>query len=121
MGPEVGELEQRLAAYAGASHCISCANGTDALSLALMALGVGPGDEVITSPFTFISSAETVALAGATPVFADIEARHVQHRCRAHRRRRSRREPRRLIPVSLFGQTPDMDAINALPSAMVWR
>lgn len=73
MGPEVAELEERLADYAGVKHCISCANGTDALQLALMSQGIGPGDAVFTTPFTFFSTAEVIALVGATPVFVDID------------------------------------------------
>lgn len=115
MGPEVGELESRLASFAGARHCITVASGTEALLIALLGLGIGPGDEVITSPFTFAATAETIALAGATPVFCDIEAdtcnidaalieRHITPRTRA------------LLPVSLYGQPADMDEINALAS-----
>src|SRR5680860_785025 len=73
LGPEVAELEDRLATYTGADHCISCANGTDALQIALMALDVGPGDEVITPGFTYIATAETVALLGAKVVYVDID------------------------------------------------
>jgi len=73
MGPEVFELEEKLADYVGVRHCISCANGTDALQLALMAKGVGPGDLVFTTPFTFFATAEVIALVGATPVFVDID------------------------------------------------
>ena len=72
MGPEVGQLEEELAQYVGARHCISCANGTDALQLALMTWGVGPGDAVFVPDFTFFSSAEVVAAVGATPVFVDV-------------------------------------------------
>lgn len=75
LGPEVAELEQRLAAYVGANHCVTCASGTDALLLALMAEGVGPGDAVVTTAFTFIATAEVIALLGARPVFADIDPR----------------------------------------------
>src|SRR6185436_1306930 len=73
MGPEVAELEAALVAFTGAAHCVSCASGTDALLLALMARGVGPGDAVLTTPFTFIATAEVIALLGATPVFVDVE------------------------------------------------
>jgi len=69
MGPEVKELEQKLASFAGANHCISCSSGTDALLIALMALDIGPGDEVITVPYTWISTAEVIALLNAKPVF----------------------------------------------------
>jgi len=73
MGPEVKELEDKLAAYVGAKHAIGCASGTDALLLALMAYGVGPGDAIFTTPFTFIATAEVISLLGATPVFVDID------------------------------------------------
>src|SRR5580765_8542164 len=72
LGPEVGEFEQSLAAYTGSKHCISVASGTDALMIALMALGIGPGDEVVTSPFTFVATAEVIALVGAKPVFVEV-------------------------------------------------
>ena len=72
-GPEVGELEQKLAGYIGAKHAVGCASGTDALLMALMALGIGPGDAVFTTPFTFIATAEVICLLGATPVFVDID------------------------------------------------
>ena len=75
MGPEVAELEKKLAAYVGVEHAIACASGTDALLLALLAYGVGPGDAVLTSPFTFIATAEVISLLGATPVFVDIDAK----------------------------------------------
>jgi len=73
MGPEIAALEQELARYAGARHAISCASGTDALLMALMARGIGPGDAVLTTPFTFVATAEVVSLLGATPVFVDID------------------------------------------------
>src|ERR1039458_7509367 len=75
MGPEIVKLVEKLAAYVGVRHCVAVASGTDALLIALMALGVGPGDEVITSPFTFIATGEMIALLGATPVFVDIDPR----------------------------------------------
>lgn len=113
LGPEVAELEERLAAYTGAAHCISCANGTDALQVALMALGVGPGDEVITPSFSYIATAEATVLLGAKPVYVDIDpvtynvdpesiANAITPRTRA------------IIPVSLYGQPADYDAINAI-------
>src|SRR5687767_7156676 len=73
MGPEIAELEQALSAYTGVGHSITVANGTVSLEIALRALGIGPGDEVITVPFTWISSAEVIGLVGATPVFVDID------------------------------------------------
>jgi UDP-2-acetamido-2-deoxy-ribo-hexuluronate aminotransferase len=73
LGPEVGELEAELARYAGTRHCVTCSSGTDALLMALMALDLEPGDEVITTPFTFVATAEVIVLAGAKPVFVDVE------------------------------------------------
>jgi dTDP-4-amino-4,6-dideoxygalactose transaminase len=73
MGPEIKELETKLAAYVGAKHAISCASGTDALLMALMAYGVKPGDAIFTTPFTFIATAEVISLPGATPIFVDID------------------------------------------------
>ncbi|MFP5441335.1 MAG: DegT/DnrJ/EryC1/StrS family aminotransferase [Gammaproteobacteria bacterium] len=113
LGPEVEELEAKLAAYTGAKYCISCANGTDALAIALMALGVGRGDEVIVPAFSFFATAEAVAVVGATPVFVDIDPRTynidpalieaaVTPRTKA------------IMPVSLFGQCADFAAINAI-------
>ena len=74
LGPEVGELEKRLGEFTGTRHAIACASGTDALLMALMAYGVGPGDAVLTTPFTFISTAEVISLLGAVPVFVDIDS-----------------------------------------------
>ena len=73
MGPEVAALEKELSRYVGAKHAISCASGTDALLMALMARGIGPGDAVLTTPFTFIATAEVISLLGATPVYVDID------------------------------------------------
>ena len=73
LGPEIAELESLLAAYVGARHCVAVASGTDSLEIALRALKIGPGDEVITVPFTWISTAEVIGLVGARPVFVDIE------------------------------------------------
>jgi UDP-2-acetamido-2-deoxy-ribo-hexuluronate aminotransferase len=123
MGPEVGELESRLAAYVGVKHALSCSSGTDALLMALMACGVGPGDAIFTTPFTFIATAEVVQLLGATPVFVDVdshtfnldpEALEQSIRRLATDPRTSRLRPKGVIPVDLFGQPADYDEINAL-------
>lgn len=113
LGPEVAELEEKLVAYTGAKYCISVANGTDALQIALMALGVGPGDEVITPGFTYIATAETVALLRAKPVYVDIDARTYNL---APSLLEAAITPRTkaIIPVSLYGQCADFDAINAI-------
>jgi UDP-2-acetamido-2-deoxy-ribo-hexuluronate aminotransferase len=113
MGPEVQELENELSAYTGAKHALSCSSGTDALLLSLMALEVGPGDEVITTPFSFISTAETIALLGAKPVFVDIDAASYNIDANLIESKISSKT-KALIPVSLFGQVSDMDAINTL-------
>jgi UDP-2-acetamido-2-deoxy-ribo-hexuluronate aminotransferase len=110
-GPEVGELEERLVEYTGAKHCITVANGTDALQIAQMALGVGPGDEIITPGFTYIATAETVALLGAKPVYVDINPR-TYNLDSALLEKAIKPNTKAIIPVSLFGQCADMDAIN---------
>jgi UDP-2-acetamido-2-deoxy-ribo-hexuluronate aminotransferase len=113
MGPEVAELEHTLAGFTGSRHCITVASGTEALLIALMALGIKPGDEVITSPFTFAATAEAILLLGATPVFADVEpdtcnidASQIEAEITP--------ATRAIMPVSLYGQCADMDAINAI-------
>ena len=113
MGPEVQELEGVLAAYTGARHCVTVASGTEALLIALMALGVGPGDEVITTPFTFVATVEMIVLAGARPVFADIDATTANVTPAAIAAKITPRT-KAIIPVSLYGQVADMDEINAL-------
>ena len=113
MGPEVVELEEKLAAYAGTQHCITCASGTEALLMSLMALGIGPGDEVITTPFTFAATAEMIVLAGATPVFVDIEPDTCLLDARLIEAKITPRT-KAIMPVSLYGQVCDMDAINAI-------
>lgn len=112
-GPEVIELEKTLAQHTGTKHCLAVASGTDALLIPMMALGIGPGDEVITTAFSFIATAETIVLAGATPVYVDID------------RKTFNLDPKKIeaaitpktkaiMPVSLYGQTADLDEINAI-------
>lgn len=113
MGPEVKELEERLSQYTGARHCITVASGTEALLISLMALGVGPGDEVITTPFTFASTAEVVILLRARPVFVDIEPDTCNIDARLIEAAISPRT-KAIMPVSLYGQAADMDEINAI-------
>jgi UDP-2-acetamido-2-deoxy-ribo-hexuluronate aminotransferase len=113
LGPEVAELEQKLTEFVGSKHCISCANGTDALQIAQMAVGIGPGDEVIIPGFTYIATASTVALLGARPVYVDVDPvtytldpalleAAITPRTKA------------IIPVSLYGQCADFDRINVI-------
>ena len=113
MGPEVRELEEKLAEYTGAKHCITVSSGTDALLISLMALGVKPGDEVITTPFTFVATAEVIVLLGATPVFVDIEP----DTCNINAsliEEKITEKTKAIMPVSLYGQPADMDEINAI-------
>lgn len=113
LGPEVAELEERLAAYTGAAHCITVANGTDALQIALMALGVGPGDEVVTPGFSYIATAEAALLLGAKVVYVDIDAGSYNMDPALLEAAITPRT-RAIIPVSLYGQCADLDAINAI-------
>jgi UDP-2-acetamido-2-deoxy-ribo-hexuluronate aminotransferase len=113
LGPEVAELEEKLAAYTGAKYCITVANGTDALQIAQMALGIGAGDEVITPGFTYIATAETVALLGAKPVYVDVCPR-TYNLDPALLEAAITPRTKAIIPVSLYGQCADMDAINAI-------
>lgn len=112
-GPEVVELEKKLAEFTGTKHCLVCASGTDALLVPMMALDIGPGDEVITTAFSFIATAETIMLAGAKPIYVDIDPvtfnmdvslieKYITPRTKA------------IAPVSLYGQACDMDGINAI-------
>jgi UDP-2-acetamido-2-deoxy-ribo-hexuluronate aminotransferase len=113
MGPEVVELEQRLATHTQAKHCITVASGTEALLISLMALGVKPGDEVITTTFTFVATAEVIALLGAVPVFVDIQP----DTCNIDPtliEAAITPKTKAIIPVSLYGQVADMDEINAI-------
>ena len=113
LGPEVADLEEKLAAYTGAKYCISVANGTDALQIALMALGVGPGDEVITPGFTYIATAEAAAVLGAKPVYVDIDPR-TYNLDPALLEAAITPRTKAIIPVSLYGQCADYDTINAV-------
>ncbi|NNA93373.1 DegT/DnrJ/EryC1/StrS family aminotransferase [Pseudomonas gessardii] len=113
LGPEVYELESQLKEFVGAEYCITCANGTDALQIVLMALGVGPGDEVITPGFTYIATAETVALLGAKPVYVDVDAKTYNLDPQLLAAAITTRT-KAIIPVSLYGQCADFDVINAV-------
>ena len=113
MGPEVREMEDRLAAYTGAAHCISVASGTEALLIALMAIGLQPGDEVVTTPFTFAATAEMIVLLGGRPVFVDIEPDTCNIDASLIEAKLTSRT-RAIMPVSLYGQCADMDEINAV-------
>jgi UDP-2-acetamido-2-deoxy-ribo-hexuluronate aminotransferase len=113
MGPEVQELEEKLAVHTGAKHCITVASGTEALLISLMALGIKPGDEVITTPFTFVATAEVIVLLGAKPVFVDIEP----DTCNIDASKIEERitnKTKVIMPVSLYGQPSDMSEINAI-------
>lgn len=113
LGEQVSLLEQKLAAYAGVKHCITAASGTDTLLMALMALGVGYGDEVITTPFTFFSTAEVISLLGAKPVFVDIEPEYYNIDV-SKIEEAITKKTKAVMPVSLFGQMPDFREINAV-------
>jgi dTDP-4-amino-4,6-dideoxygalactose transaminase len=127
LGPEINELEEKLARYVGTKHCLTCASGTDALLLALMAKNIGPGDAVLTTPFTFVATAEAIALVGATPIFADIDP--VTYNIDPHKilkvindyksdkpigRIPMGLKLRGIIPVDIFGLPADYDAINKI-------
>jgi UDP-2-acetamido-2-deoxy-ribo-hexuluronate aminotransferase len=113
LGPEVAELEEALVSYTGANHCISCANGTDALQISLMALGISSGDEVIVPGFTYIAPAEAVAILGGRPVYVDVLPKTYNIDCSKIEAAISNRT-KAIIAVSLYGQCPDFDAINAI-------
>jgi UDP-2-acetamido-2-deoxy-ribo-hexuluronate aminotransferase len=113
MGPEVKELEEKLAIYTGAKHCVTVASGTEALLISLMALGIKPGDEVITTPFTFAATAEAIVLLGAKPVFVDIEPDTCNINVSLIEAAITS-QTKAIMPVSLYGQPADMDEINAI-------
>ena len=113
LGPEVRELEEKLSAYTGAKYCITCANGTDALQIAQMSFGIGPGDEVITPGFTYIATAETVAVLGAKPIYVDINPQTYNLDVEQLEAAITPRT-KAIIGVSLYGQCADYDAINAI-------
>lgn len=113
MGPEVKELEDKLAAYTGSKNCITVASGTEALLMSLMALGIKPGDEVITTPFTFVATAEVIVLLGAKPIFVDVES-DTGNIDASLIEAKITNKTKAIMPVSLYGQTADMDEINAI-------
>ncbi len=113
LGPEVAELEDKLSKYAGTTHCISVANGTDALQIVLMALGTGPGDEVITPGFTYIATAEAAALLGAKVVYVDIDPKTF-NLDPGQLEGAITRKTKAIIPVSLYGQCANYEAINTI-------
>lgn len=112
-GPEIVELEKKLAEFTGTKHALACASGTDALVIPLMALGIGQGDEVITTTFSFIATAETIVLAGATPVYVDIEP-VTFNIDPAKIEAAITPKTKAIMPVSLYGHIPEMDKINAI-------
>jgi UDP-2-acetamido-2-deoxy-ribo-hexuluronate aminotransferase len=120
MGPEIAELEQRLVEFVGTQHCVTCASGTDALLMPLLAYELGAGDAIFTTPFTFISTAEVVTLLGATPVFADIEADTYNIDTAKLRDAieqvvsEGKLKPKGIIPVDLFGQPADYEEIEQI-------
>lgn len=113
MGPEIVELEERLREHTGAAHCVTVSSGTDALLISLMALDIRPGDEVITTPFTFVATAEVIALLGAIPVFVDVDALTCNIDVTLLEAKISNKT-KAIMPVGLYGQPADMDEINAV-------
>src|SRR5580704_4636871 len=121
-GPEVTQLEAALAAFSGAKYVVTCASGTDALLMVLMAKGVGRGDAVLCPSFTFSATGEAVALSGATPVFVDVDESTFNMDAASLKRgiataRQRGLKPRAIVPVDLFGQAADHDAVTAVAEA----
>ena len=127
LGPEINELEEKLAHFVGAKYCLTCASGTDALLLALMAKNIGPGDAVLTTPFTFVATAEAIALVGAAPLFVDIDPvtynidpKNLRQVIAAYKAEKAignlpkGLKLRGIIPVDIFGLPADYDAINEI-------
>ncbi|MBC7741368.1 MAG: DegT/DnrJ/EryC1/StrS family aminotransferase [Bdellovibrionaceae bacterium] len=112
-GPEVAELEKRLAEHTGVKHCLAVASGTDSLLIPMMALGIGPGDEVITTAFSFIATAETIILAGATPIYVDIDRKTFNIDVKKIEAAITSKT-KAILPVSLYGQAADLEEINAI-------
>lgn len=112
-GPEVSELETKLSEFTGAKYTLACASGTDALLIPLMALGIKPGDEVITTAFSFIATAETIVLAGAKPIYVDIDPKTFNIDI-SRIEKAITKKTKAIMPVSLYGQTAEMDAINEI-------
>ena len=127
MGPEVVELEENLTHYVGTKYCVSCSSGTDALLMSLMALGVGPGHAVFTTPFTFVATAEVISLVGATPVFVDIDSQtyNIDSTKLEIEVRRVSEEgnlpPKAIIPVDLFGLPADYPSIQIIIECYLMR
>ena len=113
MGPEVLEIEEKLALYTDVKNCVSVSSGSDALLIAMMALGIGPGDEVVTTPFTFVSTVEMIVLLGAKPVYVDID-NETYNINPSEIENAITKKSRLILSVRLFGQCPAMDAINAI-------
>ena len=112
MGPEIHELEKRLSTFSDSKYCLSCSSGTDALLIGLLAQGVSSGDKIITTPFTYIATAEVIKLIGATPIFVDIDSRTFNIDCeKIDRVLNDLKNVKGIIPVNLFGLPADFDAI----------
>ena len=118
MGEEIQQLETELSLFTGTKHAITCSNGTDALLLAMMAMDIKPGDEVITTPFTFIATAETIALMKAKPVFVDIDEQTFNIDS-GKIEAAITNKTKAIMPVSLYGQPADMDEINSIAKNII--